>query len=74
MKLLMTYDFADEVLALAVKHGFQTQTVAMKNTHHAEMAELLIGRNLDWVEDGGIFREEADNAKGGKETPTAPES
>ena len=30
----------------------------MKNTHHAEMSELLIGRNLDWVEDGGIFREE----------------
>lgn len=31
----------------------------MKNTHHAEMNELLIGRNLDWVEDGGVFREEA---------------
>jgi len=30
----------------------------MKNTHHAEMDELLIGRNLDWVEDGGVFREE----------------
>jgi hypothetical protein len=30
----------------------------MKNTHHAEMNELLIGRNLDWVEDGGVFREE----------------
>jgi hypothetical protein len=23
------------------------------------MDELLIGRNLDWVEDGGIFREES---------------
>jgi hypothetical protein len=22
------------------------------------MDELLIGRNLDWVEDGGIFRED----------------
>jgi hypothetical protein len=32
--------------------------VAMKNTHHAEMNELLIGRNLDWVKDGGVFREE----------------
>ena len=60
--------------ALAERHGFETKAVPMKNTHHAEMAELLIGRNLDWVEDGGIFREEADNAKGGKETPTAPES
>ena len=28
-------------------------------THHAEMNELLIGRNLDWVEDVGVFREEA---------------
>jgi hypothetical protein len=43
---------------LAERHGFETQPVAMKNTHHAEMDELLIGRNLDWVEDGGIFREE----------------
>jgi DNA adenine methylase len=47
--LLMTYDFADEVLTLAVKHGFQTRTVAMKNTHHAQMTELLIGRDLSWM-------------------------
>jgi DNA adenine methylase len=56
---LMTYDNAEEVQSLAEKHGFQTKPVAMKNTHHAEMDELLIGRNLDWVEDGGVFREEA---------------
>ena len=56
---LMTYDNADEVRALADQHGFQTKAVPMKNTHHAEMAELLIGRNLDWVEEGGIFREES---------------
>ena len=55
---LMTYDNAEEVRALAERHGFETKSVAMKNTHHAEMDELLIGRNLDWVEDGGIFREE----------------
>lgn len=55
---LMTYDNADEVAALAECHGFETKPVAMKNTHHAEMNELLIGRNLDWVEDGGVFREE----------------
>lgn len=30
----------------------------MKNTHHAEMNELLIGRDLGWVEEGGVFREE----------------
>jgi hypothetical protein len=29
----------------------------MKNTHHAEMNELLIGRDLSWVENGGVFRE-----------------
>ena len=56
---LMTYDNAEEVRALAKKRGFETKAVSMKNTHHAEMTELLIGRNLDWVEDGGIFREEA---------------
>jgi len=55
---LMTYDNAEEVRGLAERHGFETKPVAMKNTHHAEMDELLIGRNLDWVEEGGIFREE----------------
>jgi DNA adenine methylase len=60
---LMTYDNADEVRALAERHGFETKAVPMKNTHHAEMAELLIGRNLDWVEDGGIFREESTTVK-----------
>ena len=55
---LMTYDNAEEVQSLAKRHGFETKPVAMKNTHHAEMSELLIGRNLDWVEDGGVFREE----------------
>jgi DNA adenine methylase len=46
---LMTYDNAEEVRALAARHGFQTKPVAMKNTHHAEMNELLIGRDLSWV-------------------------
>ena len=55
---LMTYDNAEEVCALAKRHGFATKPVAMKNTHHAEMNELLIGRDLGWVDDGGVFREE----------------
>lgn len=46
---LMTYDHAPEVVALAKHHGFATRAIAMKNTHHAEMSELLIGRNLDWL-------------------------
>jgi len=46
---LTTYDNAEEVAALAVKHGMETRTVAMKNTHHAQMTELLIGRDLSWL-------------------------
>lgn len=46
---LMTYDDAGEVRELARKFGFDFEPVAMKNTHHAEMAELLIGRELSWV-------------------------
>lgn len=46
---LMTYDDAPEVRALAREHRFDTQAIPMKNTHHAEMLELLIGRNLDWA-------------------------
>lgn len=46
---LMTYDDAEEVRSLAQRYGFDTQFVAMKNTHHARMTELLIGRRLDWA-------------------------
>lgn len=45
----MTYDNSEEIASLAARFGFQTRAVAMKNTHHARMSELLIGRNLDWV-------------------------
>ncbi|MDQ2731547.1 MAG: DNA adenine methylase [Armatimonadota bacterium] len=46
---LMTYDNAEGVQTLAQRHGFDTHPIAMKNTHHTEMTELLIGRNLDWA-------------------------
>jgi DNA adenine methylase len=46
---LMTYDNADGVRELAEWQGFDMHPVAMKNTHHAEMNELLIGRDLDWA-------------------------
>lgn len=52
---LMTYDHAEEVRRLADRCGFDTRPVAMKNTHHAEMTELLIGRNLRWVDNGEAF-------------------
>jgi DNA adenine methylase len=48
-QFLMTYNDAEGVRDLARTHGFKMRTVAMKNTHHAEMKELLIGRNLDWL-------------------------
>lgn len=46
---LMTYDNDMEVVAMAKRRGFDTEVVPMKNTHHAEMVELLIGKNLDWA-------------------------
>jgi DNA adenine methylase len=54
---LMTYDNAEEVRALAVRHGFETCPVAMNNTHHAEMTELLIGRDLRWTEERFVVHE-----------------
>jgi DNA adenine methylase len=47
---LMTYDNADEVKALARENGFQTRLIPMKNTHHATMEELVIGKNLTWMD------------------------
>lgn len=46
---LMTYDNAAEVERLAALHGFTTAAIAMKNTHHAELTELLVGRDLGWL-------------------------
>jgi DNA adenine methylase len=46
---LMTYDCAGELYELARRHNFDTQRIAMKSTHHAEMNELLIGRDLTWA-------------------------
>lgn len=46
---LMTYDNDPEVLAMAKERGFDTEVVPMKNTHHAEMVELLIGKDLGWA-------------------------
>jgi DNA adenine methylase len=46
---LMTYDTADEVASMARLHGFNVDTVSMKNTHHSTMNELVIGRDLRWV-------------------------
>ncbi|MDR0499004.1 MAG: DNA adenine methylase [Holophagales bacterium] len=45
---LMTYDNNIEVSDLANKYKFDTELVLMKSTHHREIYELLISKNLDW--------------------------
>jgi DNA adenine methylase len=47
--VLLTYDSTVEISELANEFGFETQTVAMKNTHHAKMTELLVGQDLTWL-------------------------
>ena len=39
---MLTYDENDGVVEMAERHGFHVAKVAMKNTHHAVMYELLI--------------------------------
>ncbi len=46
---LMTYDNAPGVVEMARRHGLDTEAIPMKNTHHAEMTELLVGRDFSWV-------------------------
>ena len=47
---LMSYDNTTEVRELAARFGFAARPIAMKNTHHEEMTELLIGRDLSWLD------------------------
>lgn len=51
---LMTYDDSEDVRQLAKKFNLDTELVAMRNTHHLAMKELLIGRNLDWARGASI--------------------
>ncbi len=46
---LMTYDDNPEIHELAREFGFQRALVPMKNTHHRQMNELLVGRDLSWM-------------------------
>lgn len=47
---LMTYDNAEEVKKMARRHGFQMRLIPMTNTHHATMEELVIGKDLSWMD------------------------
>lgn len=46
---LMTYDEAAPIRELADSHHLDTHLVPMKNTHHARMMELVVGRDLRWA-------------------------
>ena len=48
---LITYSNDAHTRQLAHKHRLEMREIAMKNTHHAKMTELLIGRKLDWLID-----------------------
>jgi DNA adenine methylase len=47
---LMTYDNAEEVIRMARRHGLQMRLIPMTNTHHAMMEELVIGKDLSWMD------------------------
>lgn len=54
---LLTYDEADEVKELVRRHNFQMRLIPMKNTHHATLKELVIGRDLSWLDELPVVRE-----------------
>ena len=47
---LMTYDDAPDVRDLACTFDFEIRLIPMKSTHHEVKSELLIGRNLQWLD------------------------
>lgn len=47
--VLLTYDDAPDVRKLATDYALEVKQVAMKNTHHERMKELLIGKSLAWA-------------------------
>lgn len=55
--VLLTYDNTKEIADLAQQVGFETEAIAMKNTHHAKMTELLIGKDLRWLKSAASLRE-----------------
>jgi DNA adenine methylase len=55
--VLLTYDNTKEIASLAFEFGFETEAIAMKNTHHARMTELLIGKDLSWLRTAATERE-----------------
>lgn len=54
---LITYDDAEEVKQMAREYDFEMRLIAMTMTHHAEMKELVIGRDMSWMEQSPVVRE-----------------
>lgn len=52
--VLMTYDDAKDIWGLSKKFRFDVQTITMKNTHHAHMKELLVGKDLTWLRNAQV--------------------
>jgi len=46
---ILTYDDDKYIRELANIHRFEYSRIAMHSTHHAEMRELVIGRDLSWL-------------------------
>jgi DNA adenine methylase len=44
-----TYNNDALIGALCHQHGFQYERLQMRNAHHIQKTELIIGRNLDWL-------------------------
>lgn len=49
-KPLITYDNSDEIQELVRKYGFESEEILMSTTHHEDKYELIIGKNLNWLE------------------------
>lgn len=45
-----SHNLAEEVKRMARSHGFQMRLIPMSNTHHATMEELVIGKDLSWMD------------------------
>lgn len=53
---LMTYDMSDEIIALVRHHGFFAVRVAMRNSHHARLDELVVTRQNLFQSNGSVNR------------------
>ncbi|MEN6305595.1 MAG: DNA adenine methylase [Armatimonadia bacterium] len=47
--LLMTYDDSKQIVHLAMERDLAVHWIPMKTTHHCQKMELLIGRDLTWL-------------------------